>query len=60
MYLALKNILYLRVVCIAGSRSLIAAPRSGKEALLNYIIQPFARHFFDAISSVLLLVAKHS
>jgi hypothetical protein len=37
---------------------MIAAAKSRKEAWLNYTIQPFARQFFDAISSVQLLAAK--
>jgi hypothetical protein len=36
----------------------MAGATSEKETLLNYTIQPFARHFFDAILNVQLLAAK--
>jgi hypothetical protein len=38
----------------------MAADKSEKEAMLSYIIQPFARHFVDGISSVQLLAANES
>jgi hypothetical protein len=36
----------------------MAGANSQKEARLKYTIQPFSREFFDAISSMQLLVAK--
>jgi hypothetical protein len=38
----------------------MAGVKSEKEARLNYTIQPFAKLFFDAISSVQLLAESDS
>jgi len=46
------------VVFTAGNRRVIAAAKSLKEARLNYTMQSFGRHFFDAISTVQLLAAN--
>jgi hypothetical protein len=37
----------------------MAASKSEKRTLLNYIIQPFTRQFFDAIYPVQLLAANN-
>jgi len=59
MYLALQNILGLRMVFSAGNIKQLAVGKSDKETWLNYTIQPFARQFFDVISSVRLLEVKY-
>ena len=48
------------MVCTAGNRKEIAEAKSEKEERLKYIIQPFAREFFDIRSSVQLLVKRTS
>jgi hypothetical protein len=47
------------VVFNAGNIKQMAVGKSDKGTWLNYTTQPFARKFFDVISSVQLLEAKH-
>jgi len=48
------------VFCTAENRKKMAGAKSEKEARLNYTVQPFAREYFDVMSSVQLFAANDS
>jgi hypothetical protein len=58
MYFTSQNILYLWLICTAGSKKKMPDAKSEKETWRKCTIHPFVREFIEAISSAQMLAAN--